>query len=215
MSPHPTLEEFEEELRETDDLDQLVNDLFGGGGLPWAFRSDEPTYLAFRERVSYALKTTAEDVHIVGSASVGFSLGPDTYPREFHEYSDIDVAVVSTDLFDTVWFSLLKWGHPRRHSLPAPEKNWYDERQREVFWGWLTPHHLSFRTIRFQRDLQTARDLRTNWFSLFQGMGAQFPDTELARREVSGRLYRTWDHLVGYQSESLRRLRYRIENPVH
>ena len=213
MTPHPTQHEFELTLRTTLDLDELVADLFGGDSLPWAFRDDEPTYRAFRKRVANALDTTPQNVFVTGSASVGFSLAPDTFPKAFHEFSDIDVAVVSTDFFDAVWMSLLKWGHPRRTSLPATEQAWYVDRQLEIFWGWLTPQYLSFRTIRFGRRLRVVRDLRTKWFTLFQGIGADFPGTELARREVSGRLYRTWDHLVGYHSESLRRLRYRIENP--
>lgn len=48
-------------------------------------------------------------------------------------YFRLDVAIVSPDLFDVAWVSMVKWGHPRRHTLPAPELDWRRERQTEVF----------------------------------------------------------------------------------
>lgn len=179
-------------------------------GVPWYFRDDEPLYAQFRAHFVAGLGVAAEEVRLVGSACTGFSLSPDAFPRSFHEGSDLDVVVVSPTLFDTAWLSLVRWGHPRRFTLPATERQWIAGRQGEIFWGWLRPERLNFTGLRFPRDLRAVRDVKAAWFGTFRSVGTGFPGTDLATREVSGRLYRSWDHLVCYQAESLRRLRYEL-----
>ena len=165
---------------------------------------------AFTVATAPALGVRTAEVLVVGSASTGFSLSPDAYPRAFHDYSDIDVAVVSEELFDTVWKSLLEWGHPRRYRLPELESQWFKDREDDVFWGWITPGRLYFDGLRYKEDLGGARDFRVKWFNFFRSLGTQFPDSPLSSHEVNGRLYRTRAHLLAYHSESLRRLRYRL-----
>jgi hypothetical protein len=188
---------------------QLVHDLHLGR-VPWLFREDADLYEQFRTYLADSLGVASSGISLVGSACAGFSLSPDSFPRPFNEGSDIDVAIVSEQLFDAAWMTMVAWGHPRRNSLPAGELEWMQERQAEVFYGWLQFSHLRFRGLRFPKTLSPLREIRAAWFTAFQAVGTNFPDTEFAAREVSGRLYRTTDHLVLYQAESLRRLQYAL-----
>lgn len=196
-------------LIESGPLDGVVQDHFVAG-LPWYFRDDESLFGAFRDHFVSGLGIASEDLCLIGSARTGFAISPDSFPRPFHATSDLDVAIVSADLFDSAWLSLVKWGHPRRFTLPAGEREWMVERQKEIFWGWLRPDRLRFKGLRFPQDLVVLRQVRSAWFDTFRSVGAAFTGTDLAGREVSGRLYRSWDHLVGYQAEGLRRLRYEL-----
>lgn len=187
--------------------DELVRDHLITG-VPWYFREDDDLFGAFCGHFAAGLDVPTENLCLVGSGRTGFAVSPDAFPRPFHDESDLDVAIVSSELFDAAWLSLVKWGHPRRFTLPAGERKWMVERQGEIFWGWLRPDRLRFRGLRFPGDLGDLRQVRTAWFDTFRSVGAQFPGSDLARREVTGRLYRSWDHLVRYQSEGLRRLQY-------
>lgn len=195
-------------------LDDVVRDHFVTG-MPWYFRDNEALHASFCEHFVDGLGIALTDVCLVGSARTGFAVSPDAFPRPFHDSSDLDVAIVSPDLFDTAWLSLVTWGHPRRFTLPAGERQWMDDRQNDVFWGWLRPDQLRFKGLRFPRDLVPVRDMKSRWFGTFRSVGAKFPGTDLATREVSGRLYRSWDHLLRYQAEGLRRLRYDLSKRVN
>ena len=51
-----------------------------------------------------------ESIRIVGSAQLGYSLSPRKEYRLFSpEYSDIDVAIISEDLFDLSWSVMRSW----------------------------------------------------------------------------------------------------------
>ncbi|SCG55644.1 hypothetical protein [Micromonospora halophytica] len=45
-------------------------------------------------------------VQLVGSARLGYSLNPKKNFRRFHESSDLDVAIISPELFDQAWGEL-------------------------------------------------------------------------------------------------------------
>jgi hypothetical protein len=57
-------------------------------------------YTVFREQVGDQFGIGSQDVCIVGSAKLGFSPSPGKYGQPFAETSDVDVVVVSFELFD-------------------------------------------------------------------------------------------------------------------
>src|SRR5690242_11166688 len=60
-------------------------------------------HLRLKERVSDHFGVQYNDVILVGSGKLGFSIKPKRRFLPFNEDSDIDVAVVSTELFQKVW----------------------------------------------------------------------------------------------------------------
>lgn len=76
----------------------------------WYFTSGEPTlsYRDFRHHAAGVFSVEPHAVHIVGSAKLGLSLRPDANFKPFGANSDIDVVIVSRQLFDNFWRNLRK-----------------------------------------------------------------------------------------------------------
>lgn len=177
---------------------------------PVAFESDMELFDRVRAHLAGELSVGAETVRLVGSGATGFSLAPRNYPRAFHPQSDLDFAIVSPELFDSVWNILLTWGHPVRHRVPAGDKEWFGDRQSEVFWGWFQPEYLRYSTVVRPRVLSELRSMRHTWFRTFKELGIHFPGTTVSGREASARLYRSESHLIHYQANGLSKLRNSI-----
>jgi len=175
-------------------------------GTPFAFRDAPDTLTLLESHLGAALGIQRNDIKLVGSAKMGFSLNPDNFPRRFGDESDLDVVIVSERLFDLVWHTVLKWNYPRRppNRLPSPDSRWARDRRRELYWGWFLPDKIGYEGLSLPDVLVPIRDLSTTWFNAFRSL-AQYP--ELAAREVSGRLYRTWDLAFLYHLDGLEKLR--------
>jgi hypothetical protein len=61
---------------------------------------DEDLLFLLKKDVSDFLKIHPSEVILVGSAKVGFSLAPDKRYRAFGDKSDLDIAIISHNLFD-------------------------------------------------------------------------------------------------------------------
>jgi len=174
-------------------------------GLAYAFRQKPESMEILHRHLFRTLNLSQRNVIVVGSAKLGFSLSPDTFPRQFSEESDIDVLVVDESLFDRLWLTLLKWQYPRRLvQLGRPDAEWASCRRKEVYWGWLTPDRIRFEGLSFPDELRPLRDISTRWFNAFRSLSEY---REFAARNVTGRLYRTWHHAFLYHVEGLRQIR--------
>jgi len=201
----PTVVEFKTALL-TRPLNEIVDNYIFSGE-PFAFRN-QPTALAtLRGHLSSTLPLNENNVVIVGSAQVGFSLSPDTFFRPFSNSSDIDVLVVDEQLFDTIWKTMLRWHYPRRWWLDGSDWKWAKLRQKELYWGWFTPDKLRFDGLTLPEILKPVRDLSTGWFNAFRSLSRY---REFSRRDVSGRLYRTWEHAHLYHESGLYEIREMI-----
>jgi len=192
------VDEFREILK-LEPLDDIL-DRHIFGGTPYVFRTRPANASTLYRHLSQQLAVEVENIRIVGSARMGFSLSPDNFPRRFNPSSDIDVVVVNEKLFDMVWTTLLKWHYPRRKHLPAPDNDWARQRRREIYWGWFSPEEIKFEGLSFPDALKPVRDVSTAWFNAFRTL-SHFP--EFTRRDVNGRLYRTWNHARMYHRQGL------------
>ncbi len=103
----------------TCNLDEVVDThLFAG--VPFSFSGNPDIYDRMLQELSYGLKVGKQDICIVGSARIGFSLSPEKFGVPFGQFSDVDVVVVSPDLFDPSWINILtnplvRWSSLRDH----------------------------------------------------------------------------------------------------
>lgn len=140
-----------------------------------------------QDAVSVSLGLRANSIIIVGSAKIGFrihkneKLGKSPFDS-FSEDSDIDVAVISSELFDMIWLELFQFQLSKR--------DWASREQFEKYFfrGWIRPD-----------KLPTKFAWRYRWFDLFRDVGLQF---ERGRHTFSGGLYKSHDFLLAYQNES-------------
>jgi hypothetical protein len=195
--------EFRELLR-VQPLDDIL-DQYIFAGVPYVFRARPGNADTLYSHLSRELTVEARNIRIVGSAKMGFSLSPDNFPRRFNRSSDIDVIVVDERLFDRVWTTLLEWHYPRRtKGLSAADTDWARHRRREIYWGWFSPEQIKFDGLSLPDVLKPVRDISTAWFNAFRTL-SHFP--EFTSRDVSGRLYRTWQHARMYHRDGLKQVR--------
>lgn len=74
-----------------------------------------------------------QDIYFVGSAKMGFSISPNKRWKRFGNTSDLDIAVVSSQLFEQYWYSIEKYA--------ATVSSWPDRQEymARVASGWLRP----------------------------------------------------------------------------
>jgi hypothetical protein len=204
--PYLSVNEFREILL-SHSLDVIVKE-YVFKGVPYVFRDKPDSIEILNQHLYAALEISVENVTIVGSAKIGFSLSPHSFPRQFSDISAIDVLVVDESLFDKVWLTMLEWNYPRRFHLSGSDWNWSRRRREELYWGWFVPDKIRYEGLSLPHVLKPLRDISTAWFNAFRSL-SQYP--EFVARDVSGRLYRTWEHALQYHVEGLRQTRDAIQ----
>jgi hypothetical protein len=148
------------------------------GGSPYALHQDQ--YYQLRDEISRYFKIHANQIELVGSAKLGFSIKPRKRYMPFSDESDIDVAIVSDALFDLIWGDVFDY----------VEAGGTWERRQEfekyLFRGWIRPDVLPSAS-RFQRS----RD----WMRFFDNLSSS---RNFGMYKIRGGLYRTWHFLQSY-----------------
>lgn len=202
-TPYLAVEEFKRILL-TEPLEEIVQ-AFVFRGIPYVFREQPDRLGHLQGCLARDLGVPEENILVVGSSKIGFSLNPDAFPRSFHDESDIDVLVHDDRLFDRIWELLLRWHYPNRYAeLHGADKRWAAQRKKDVYWGWFQPDRIRFSGLSFPKSLRPLRDISTQWFNTFQGLSLH---PYYSDRRVSGRLYRTLKHACLYHIEGLRLIR--------
>lgn len=204
---YPTTEEFKAILL-SERLDKIVKThVFSG--VPYVFQEEPHLLDTLRNHLSDSMPIGKTNIAVVGSARIGFSLSPDTFPRAFSATSDIDVLVVDAAMFDTMWKTMLAWNYPRKRSgLAGADSSWARARKKELYWGWFVPNRIQFDGLSLPATLRPMRDIATNWFNAFRSLSTYL---EFSRRNISGRLYRSWEHALLYHTDGLRQIKGRVE----
>lgn len=177
-------------------------------GTPFVFKDQPESTRVLIDHLSAELGLMANNLRIIGSAKIGFSLDPNNFPRDFTDRSDIDVLVVDEQLFDTIWMIVLKWHYPRRIAgLFGDDHQWMRKRRKDLYWGWLHPDKIRYEGLSLPEVLRPLRDISTKWFNAFHSLSLY---SELSGRNVSGRLYRSWDHARSYHCDTLQQIKDNI-----
>lgn len=138
-------------------------------------------YFSLRLLIAKQFKVHPNEVLVVGSAKLGFSIAPQKKFRPFGEKSDIDVVIVSDSLFSSVWSSV--------YSIWIDKVIWEAEHdfKKYLFRGWIRPDKLPPSTkFTFAKD----------WWEFFREITSS---SEFGPYKISGALYKSWDFLESYQ----------------
>ncbi|HZL28056.1 MAG TPA: hypothetical protein VFC39_16145 [Acidobacteriaceae bacterium] len=185
---YPTVAEFAGLMRKQS-LEKLVNSHLLTG-LPFAFASAPGRYPVMRKVLAEQLGITVDDITVVGSGRLGFSLAPDKFGRPFTEQgSDIDTVVVSTRLFDQAWLELTRKGRSLYGLDQARREAFVEHRSNNIFFGFMYPDRLA-----------GIISISGQWFAAFEGLGQE---RHLVGLDFEGRLYRSWQHVAVHQLYSL------------
>ncbi len=197
-----TPEEFRVLLEERSDA-ELLGHCLVEDVTPFVFEPAPDRWNRFRDELVRGLGISPVDIRVVGSARFGFSTKPYSGLRAFNDNSDIDVAIVNSDLFDRLWLELLAAAYPRP---PVTETlgGWLRSRRNEVYTGWVKPLGIHIDAGVFGAKARPVLDFKKRWFETLQSASRLPPRRH---ESVSGRLYRTWKHAELYHLNSLASLR--------
>jgi hypothetical protein len=162
---------------------------------PFAFRGIVGSYAGFRAELSGLLSVHAAEMTVVGSAQLGFSLRPDQLLRRFRDESDLDVVVVSSEIFDAAWRDLLIRSTNIR-TLEEDERKRLRRTQENFFAGYLRPD-----------VLPTGTALVKDWFPRLAG---PFRSPVAARHAIKAWLFKSWWHVERFYSDGLSRVQPEI-----
>ena len=193
---YPTKEEFQE-LLNSHTLDWIIdNHVFGG--VPFFSLNAPEVHNSMIQTISRGLKVPKSDICVIGSARIGYSLSPERFGQQFNEFSDIDICVVSESLFDPSWLDMLDKYRMKGIALNQQTKrNLQVHRESHyIYNGWIYPG-----------SVVQVLSIGELWLRTFNGLSRI---SELASRNVGGRLYRTWDHVRHYHRWSLGKVKDRV-----
>ena len=130
-------------------------------------------------------------VYIVGSAKLGFSPKPGQYFKHFSDESDVDVAIVSKDLFARIWHEVHQMERAHEYFDFAKFKHYH-------FHGWIRPDKMPS-----SAEYDTCRE----WWDFFKRLSGR---EDFMRMKITGGLYYDESFLRQYQLGGLISLREHI-----
>lgn len=177
LDPAQTLDHFKRDLIEFAPVDIARRYVVFGDCA--VINSDQ--YFSLRKVVAEQFQLHPNDVLVVGSGKLGFSIAPKKRYRMFGDYSDLDVVIVSSHFFDLVWKDV--------HRYSAQGGYWEDEAsfKKYLFRGWIRPDMLPA-DHRFE--------FKTDWWEFFNSLSAS---REYSVSRVRGAIYKSWYFLESYQ----------------
>jgi hypothetical protein len=141
----------------------------------------ESSYFELRQEVSEKFQVHTNEVLVVGSSKLGFSIAPTKRYRHFSERSDIDLVVVSETLFNTAWRSV--------HQFWLNGGYWENagEFKKYLFRGWIRPDKL---------PNEASFGFAMDWWEFFNGLTST---GRFSAYKIAGALYKDWYFLESYQ----------------
>lgn len=168
---------FVVDLHEYSPIEVVRKDILSGT----CFALDAETEFALRSEVARHFGVHPNEVFIVGSAKLGFSIVPSKRFRPFCDCSDIDLVLVSSSLFDNVWKEVFLYSK----NVGYWEKK--DSFTQYLFKGWIRPDKL---------PTSPAFSLSKEWWEFFRGLTSK---RVYGDYKIAAGLYKSLFFLESYQ----------------
>lgn len=215
----PTAEEFKS-LISAIETHQVLAKVFLLEGTPFVFESSPMKYVIFREQVAERFGVGSQDVCIVGSAKLGFSVSPIKFGVPFKDTSDVDVVVISEPLFhhgSRELFQALNQLPPTVHAIRQSFESKGDKKDAPIVkledWKDVKEALRNYVYNNFNPGLlPDAHPLRQEIFSKISSTAGLFlalePKVFVSR--IRCRIFRTWKSAEDYYANSLRQLKFAL-----
>jgi hypothetical protein len=185
--PYPSASEFLLKIRD-DGVDACVGEVLADE-LPFAFDGVPDQFASLRDQVFQRLGVPPDGVVVVGSGRFGFSMDPNRWGNPYSTSSDVDVVVVSPELYHRAWVDLGRNWNKAQLAAPRVLVSARRHRSQLIFYGRMIPD-----------ELPGVTPLARMWFEAFASFG-HVP--VLSRRDVRAQLWHCWDHARLYYRQSL------------
>lgn len=164
-------------------------------GTPAVFAGREDDFYKFRKTIAEKFDVNFHEVYIVGSAKLGFS--PFKKYKTFDFDSDIDVSIVSRDLFERMLDAIRNFQmeyRSARRSVSQPEIKLYHKFLEYTAIGWIRPDKLP---VSFK-----VGDLKQEWFDFFDSLS--YGKSEVGNYKVSAGVFKDYRHLELYTTSGIK-----------
>ena len=147
----------------------------------------------FKMIVSEALEIGYNNVVMVGSAKIGYSLSPKKFLKVFtdegEQKSDIDIALISPYLFEHYWKVF-------RRAYDVTKERQYQYISRAIYRGYIS-----------DRDLYTIEECRKEWAEMSSEATRQLQGKLYFKHDIHYRIYRDWMDMEEYHIQSIEQLK--------
>ena len=165
------------------------------GGNPICFGGREILILQLKKDLTEHFNIHIKNIEIVGSAKLGVSLGSDKLGKLFDAQSDIDIAVVSSELFDIAWFELMKL-ESISYKLNEKDRSFLKDCSNLISKGFISPD-----------KLPKISNFSKIWWKIFSELSN---NDKYEYKKIRGRLFKDWWFAERYYSTQLNRLKSEI-----
>jgi hypothetical protein len=195
-----TLDELKSRIR-TNDLETFVDEVVLSENSPH-FADHQIHRILGTLAAKFSVEKQSIRIRVVGSAKLGFGLFEkksktgEFLPafRSFRPESDIDLAVISSRIYQLIWDEL------STHAYNSSKMPWDSGKLGDyMVHGWLRPDYFP-KNVRLRRC--------DDWRDTFRSLSA---DRKLGRRPIRGALYHSYEHLRMYQLRGLSQCRAKLE----
>lgn len=139
-----TKEKFIQELNNISYSNEELVERYIWFGTPAIFSDCEQTYYDLKREISTQFPVKSKNnIIVVGSAKLGFSIAPRKRFRDIQDESDIDVAIIDEELFDRYWERLFEFNINIK-SRSEKDEDLYQKFLQYFFKGWLRPDLFPF-----------------------------------------------------------------------
>ncbi|MDJ0660259.1 MAG: hypothetical protein QNJ42_12325 [Crocosphaera sp.] len=174
------LETFIDNLKKLEDEEEIIDFCrkYLIHGIPYIFTDNQDNYYEFRKRVANQFNVNFYEIYITGSAKLGFS---PFKQKKFDYDSDIDVAIISPELYDKILEPIYEYQmklRKQRKSISEEELKDYHSFLEYTAIRWIRPDTLP-------KSFGVGR-LKQSWFDFFKSIS--YGRSEVGNYKVSAKL---------------------------
>ena len=154
---------------------------------------DDKLFL-LKAEVSEFFGVNFNDVILVGSAKLGFSIAPKKTYNKFNDGSDIDIAIVSSKLFQEIWETASLYA--KTGAFWENKKTFFEY----VSHGWMRPDKL---------PNEKTFEMTKNWWEFFEQISSS---QKYGPYKIRCGLYQSWFFLEEYQKKAIENCIIQVKN---
>ena len=201
---YPDSKSLKEALENSDQSSRrAVARLWISEGIPKVFSESPSIYESLREWLGRHLEVHPKHISITGSARLGYSLASNKFGQEFTDDSDLDLFIVSENLFERLKTDFFLWVDKYDKNLIAPKgkalKYWPSNKEigiKNIKRGFVDSNK-----IPSHKDYTTNKQVLQTMFLLIKKL--EEIDSVPSPRKASIRCYMDWDSAINQISLNL------------
>lgn len=189
------LEEIKQDIDILSGKDFLIKYILRSNNWYFSKHQDQTEEFAVRqmdtlkEILNKNIGVAFHNIIMVGSGKIGYSLSPQKNFKEFDDDSDIDIAVISSKLFEFIWEKL-------RDEYSIKYIHNYNTIASSIYRGFIN-----------EKNFISIDEVRPIWNDKINNANKEIQNKLSIYNSINYRIYRSWEDLESYHINGLRKLK--------